>query len=122
MAFSTAAVLAASVLAVLARSEPQIFKPLKGGYENARETLGPPVPVFAAAPEENSKRMSAKSTPPKTASFAITVKHNEKLGDLALQYLGVYNQNSLREIQELNPQLIDPDHIEVGQTIYFPAR
>jgi len=122
MAFSTAAVLVASGLAVLARSEPQIFKPLESGYENARETLGPPVPVFAAAPEGNSKRMSAKSIPPKTASFAITVKPNEKLGDLAVQYLGVYNQNSLREIQALNPQLIDPDHIEAGQTIYFPAR
>jgi general secretion pathway protein A len=122
MAFSTAALLVASVVAVLARSEPQVLKPFQSGFENARETLGPPVPVFAAAPEDNNKRIFAQPAPPKTASFAITVKPNEKLGDLALEYLGVYNENSLREIQELNPQLIDPDHIEVGQTIYFPAR
>jgi general secretion pathway protein A len=122
MTFSTAGVLVATVLAVLARSEPQMFKPLQNGYESARETLGPPVSVFAAAPEKVSKPTSPKASPPKTASFAITVKPNEKLGDLALKYLGVYNENSLREIQELNPQLTDPDHIEVGQTIYLPAR
>jgi general secretion pathway protein A len=122
MTFSTAGILVATVLAVLARSEPQMFKPLQNGYENARETLGPPVPVFAAAPEKISKPMSPKSTPPKTASFAVTVKPNESIGDLALKYLGVFDQNSLREIQELNPQLTDPDHIEIGQTIYLPAR
>ena len=59
---------------------------------------------------------------PKNKPFAITVKPNQSVSDLALQYLGDFNEDSIREIQELNPSLTDPDHIEVGQTIWLPAR
>jgi nucleoid-associated protein YgaU len=118
MALSAAAILA-SLLGVLGWSEPKLLQPLHNGYEHALENLGPPVPVFAAAPAETSKPAPPF---PKTKSFAITVKPNQCVSDLALQYLGDFNEDRIREIQELNPSLTDPDHIEVGQTIWLPAR
>ena len=66
--------------------------------------------------------MSPKSLPRRMSHLQLQLSPMQSVADLALQYLGDYNQNSVREIQELNPQLIDPDHIEVGQTIWLPAR
>jgi general secretion pathway protein A len=120
MALSAAAIVA-SLLGVLGWSEPKLLEPLHNGYEHALENLGPPVPVFAAAPAETSKPAPPQSTP-KTNSFAITVKPNQSVSDLALQYLGDFSEDRVREIQKLNPSLTDPDHIEVGQTIWLPAR
>jgi type II secretory pathway predicted ATPase ExeA len=65
---------------------------------------------------------SAGSQRPKTAPLAVSVKPNESLGDLAVQYLGGFDQDRLRQIQKLNPKLTNPDHIEIGQTILLPAR
>jgi general secretion pathway protein A len=53
--------------------------------------------------------------------FAITVAANEKLGDISVQYLGSYDLEHLRQIRKLNPDLANPDHIEVGQQIWLPG-
>jgi type II secretory pathway predicted ATPase ExeA len=65
---------------------------------------------------------SASSARPRAAPLAVSVKRNESLGDLAMQYLGGFDQDRLRQIQKLNPKLTNPDHIEIGQTILLPAR
>jgi hypothetical protein len=35
--------------------------------------------------------------------------------------VGRYDNVVLTEIQKLNPQLRDPNHLEVGQEIHFPV-
>ncbi len=52
---------------------------------------------------------------------AITVEPGQKLRDISERYLGAYDFQRLHQIQALNPKLIDPDHIEVGQKIWLPA-
>jgi nucleoid-associated protein YgaU len=57
---------------------------------------------------------------PKAAPIEITVQPHQRLGDIAVQYLGSADLQSLRQIQALNPMLIDPNHIEPGQKIRLP--
>jgi hypothetical protein len=39
-----------------------------------------------------------------TVPFAVIVRPNESLGDLAMQYLGDFDRDRTRQIQELNPE------------------
>jgi nucleoid-associated protein YgaU len=48
------------------------------------------------------------------------VQHDETLAKIALSYFGFWNPAVLREIRELNPDLVDPNQIKVGQSIRFP--
>ncbi len=59
-----------------------------------------------------------EATGPKT----ITVVPGDTLEAIATQNLGDYNHTVLRQIQALNPRLLDPDHIESGRTIRLPGR
>lgn len=79
--------------------------------------LPPSVPVPVVA--NTSKPIVAEPTP-KAAPIEITVEPHQRLGDIALQYLGSADLQSLRQIQALNPKLIDPNHIEPGQKIRVP--
>jgi hypothetical protein len=58
---------------------------------------------------------------PNTVPFAVIVKPNESLGDLAMQCLGDFDRDRTRQIQKLNAELSNPDYIEIGQTILLPA-
>jgi type II secretory pathway predicted ATPase ExeA len=58
---------------------------------------------------------------PSTAPFKITVKPDQRIQEISMQYLGGYDLQRLRQIQALNPKLTDPDHIEVGQDIWLPG-
>ena len=57
----------------------------------------------------------------KTAPFEITVRPNQNLQNIAVQYLGGFDLARLHQIQSLNPKLNDPDHIEAGQKIWLPG-
>ena len=63
----------------------------------------------------------ATESAPNTAPFAITVEPDQTLQNISDQYLGGYDLQRLHQIQTLNPKLTDPDHIEVGQTIWLPG-
>jgi len=58
---------------------------------------------------------------PKTRSIQIRVEPNQTLAGIAMEYLGSSDVQSIRQIQTLNPKLVDPDHILVGQTIWLPG-
>jgi type II secretory pathway predicted ATPase ExeA len=50
------------------------------------------------------------------------VRPNETIWNLCVSSLGRYDQAALAELRKLNPELIDLDHIEVGQQIRLPLR
>ena len=73
--------------------------------------------VAAEAKPLSVKVQPAVQSPP----FQITVRPNDRLKDLAVHYLGEFNQQRLNQIKALNPKLTDPDHIEVGQRLWLPG-
>ena len=56
---------------------------------------------------------------PNTVPFAVIVKPNESLGDLAIEICGRLRSRSFSS--DLNRKLSNPDFIEIGQTILLPA-
>jgi type II secretory pathway predicted ATPase ExeA len=53
-------------------------------------------------------------------SFTYVVKPKDTLRDLCVSVLGRYDKVVLAKLQELNPDLEFPDHLETGQVIRFP--
>ncbi len=53
-------------------------------------------------------------------SFAYVVQPKDTLRDLCMSMLGRYDRSVLSEIRELNPDLKNPDHLDVGQEIRLP--
>jgi type II secretory pathway predicted ATPase ExeA len=52
----------------------------------------------------------------------VVVEAGQTLDQISLLYLGRYSVEIVRQIQSLNPQLLDPSHIEVGQEIRLPVQ
>lgn len=63
----------------------------------------------------------ATESAPKSVPFAIRVEPNQRLEDISVQYLRGFDLQRLHQIQALNPKLTNPDHIEIGQTIWLPG-
>jgi hypothetical protein len=53
-------------------------------------------------------------------SFGYVIQPKDTLRDLCVVIVGRYDRNVLSEIRELNPNLKNPDHLDVGQEIRFP--
>lgn len=54
--------------------------------------------------------------------IAITVDSEQTLSAISVSELGSYDDQLLREIRDLNPELIDPNLIHPGQRILLPRR
>jgi type II secretory pathway predicted ATPase ExeA len=54
------------------------------------------------------------------SSFTYVIQPKDTLRDLCVSMLGRYDQSVLSEIRELNPDLKNPDHLDVGQEIHLP--
>jgi type II secretory pathway predicted ATPase ExeA len=52
--------------------------------------------------------------------FTYVVQPNDTLRDLCMSTVGRYDSAILAEIQRLNPELINPNHLNAGQEIRFP--
>lgn len=52
--------------------------------------------------------------------FIYVVQPRDTLRDLCVLTLGRYDEVVLSQIQKLNPELRDPDHLDVGQKIRLP--
>lgn len=80
------------------------------------------VPI--STPIANQTRLvhveDSKSTQ-QSQPFKITVGPNQTLRDIAVQYLGEFNETRLRQIRALNPSMEDPDYLLVGQSIWLPG-
>ena len=75
------------------------------------------VPTSAAM--DTSNPVVAEPAPQPT--FEVTVEPDQTLQDIAVEYLGGFDSSRLRQIQELNPSLTDPDFILAGQKIRLPG-
>jgi type II secretory pathway predicted ATPase ExeA len=53
-------------------------------------------------------------------SFKYVIQPNDTLHDLCVSMLGRYDSIVLSEIRQLNPDLKNPDHLDVGQEIRLP--
>ena len=51
---------------------------------------------------------------------SVTVRKDDTLRSLSLAHLGRFDVTALIELSSLNPEIVDPDHIEIGQTIRMP--
>lgn len=77
--------------------------------EQAVTETAPPVPDLSApAPPANP--------------IEVTVVLKETLSDIAVNRLGSFDDEVLREIEELNPGITNPDLIYPGQKLLLPAR
>jgi general secretion pathway protein A len=83
------------------------------GTTTAPATAGKGVPAVGASVET-----SAQDSPP--TAVTVIVQPGQSLKEICLQNVGRYDAELLSEISELNPQMKDPDHIEVGQSIWLP--
>jgi len=52
--------------------------------------------------------------------ITVAVKPDQTLRDLSILYGGRYDNDMLKQILALNPELKDPDHLEPGQLIRLP--
>ncbi|MGO8758732.1 MAG: hypothetical protein ACLQG3_11470 [Terracidiphilus sp.] len=84
----------------------------------ASTAVSPPNPAPAVV---NASKNTVAELGLKAGSFQITAEPNQTLREISVRYLGVWDQKRLREIQALNPQLTDLDHLRVGQKIWLPA-
>jgi general secretion pathway protein A len=82
-----------------------------------------PAPATAPAPAPEATS-SNRSLPPARPSdvrvLTVIVEKGATLRHLSLVYLNRFDPIALREIRALNPELTDPDHIELGQQIRLP--
>lgn len=108
------------------------FSALKAG--NSAWTQPAP-PVAAASPTEArtaavqpSPATLPKSVEPKTDPVratthpdrTIVVEPAQTLAQISRRYVGRYDSRLIAEIQALNPEMTDPNHLEVGQRIRLP--
>jgi general secretion pathway protein A len=79
-------------------------------YEHGIQALSSPVGTRAATPAENATE----------AFHSIIVTPGQTLYRISVENFGKYNHEIIREIQDVNPWLIDPNHVKPGQEIRIP--
>jgi len=84
--------------------EPQLEPGLKGA------------PIAQPSPE-SLKPGAGKSS---TKTFIYVIQPQDTLRDLCVSMLGRYDDTVLSEIRQLNPQMKDFNHLDVGQAIRLP--
>ena len=80
-------------------------------------------PPAAAAPAAPAAKPEPSGPAPKSAAprrDLVVVEPHQTLTDIGNLYLGEYNATVLARLRQLNPDLGDPDHLEVGQKIRLP--
>lgn len=76
---------------------------------------------LTASPTNRSPVDAAKPPTPPSLLGDLTVARNETLGDLIRMLYGRFTPDLLERVSQANPQLHNPDAIEVGQNLSFPA-
>ncbi len=91
--------------------------PIPASSPNATTVPAPPV----ATPPPAAPSVDTQAPPdnePKTVK--VTVRPGETLQQIALRTLGQDDSQILKQIQQLNPRMTNPDHIEADQEIRLP--
>jgi hypothetical protein len=50
----------------------------------------------------------------------VIVQPGDTLRQIILRTIGEYNRNAIEQVRKLNPNIVDVDHLEVGQAIRLP--
>lgn len=98
------------------------------GMESSRAILAahsypPPVQPAAAKPADPPPAEPPAVDPPvpkHPAYFVYSVQPKDTLHDICMSGLGSYNSAVLAEVRKLNPELRNPNQLEVGQQIRLP--
>jgi len=96
-------------------------------FYKSEDPLLPDLSASSAHPHFSVPVMAANILPavvspaPKPAPVAIKVEPNQTLTSIAMEHFGSTDSQLIQQIKTLNPNLIDPDHILAGQTIWLPA-
>jgi general secretion pathway protein A len=91
----------------------------------SRPASAEPVPVAPLSPVDPVSStaitpvLDSAGTDSRTRSIVV-VETSQNLFRISLRYLGAYNPQLLKQIRALNPRLLDPNHIEIGQEIRLP--
>jgi general secretion pathway protein A len=73
--------------------------------------------------DQQSYELLQTDAPENSLSFFIyVVQSKDTLRDLCVSTLGHYDKAVLSQIQQLNPELRNPDHLDVGQKIRLPLQ
>jgi len=88
-------------------------------------TLGsesrPAPPVADTSGDPPPRELSRADAPEQwLSSFTYVVQPKDTLRDLCVSTLGRYDKHVVSEIQKLNPDLTNPDHLEAGREIRLP--
>jgi hypothetical protein len=89
--------------------------------------LSPPPTGPAATPERTQTAPAAAAAPATTAPGppdvigTINLRRNETISGLIHRIYGSYSNKNFRSIILANPRIEDPDRVEVGHPIRFPA-
>lgn len=105
------------------QSFPSASPLLEKSTETSTETG--PSPLIGEKSAESPAVERAQSTPTNRASsttelVTVAVQPGDTLYRIALRTMGQANDSLLEQIQDLNPSVTNPDHIEVGQEIRLP--
>jgi type II secretory pathway predicted ATPase ExeA len=111
--------LAICTLGVIGIMEHRTHQSHKSGDEHS---LGQDaVPASVSGQAGASTGLATSREPDPNAPFEIAVAPNQTIQEIAVQYLGAFNPQSLHQIQVLNPELKDPNFIVVGQNLWLPG-
>jgi general secretion pathway protein A len=88
----------------------------------AAEQQSPPAAIANNAVVSTPPKPEAQIEPETRKPYAellgnITLKHNETLSGLIQKVYGRYNSKYFRSLILANPDIVDPDRVEIGQTI-----
>jgi general secretion pathway protein A len=112
--------LLASILGAIALSQLLTARSSKAGYGHSLNLPVAPKPVQAPA-RATSDKIAPGGPTPKIKKSKIAVAPHQTAEDIALKFIGAFDQQRSRQIQALNPELVDPDNIEPGQQLLLPA-
>lgn len=119
-ALALTAMLVFSALAVQGVMELRTYQSRMSGDDHSHYQGAVPEPVHASTTVDPREDVASEPTS-KHRSFEITVEPDQRLQDIAVQYLGGYDVHRLHQIQALNPELTDPDFIVAGQKLRLPG-
>src|SRR6267143_2837541 len=104
------------------------FRPSAAIYQDAQTTSAitgsesrPAQPVMdPAADQQPHELLQTDARENSLSSLAYVVQPKDTLRELCVSILGRYDEAVLSQIQKLNPELRNPDHLDVGQKIRLP--
>ncbi len=101
----------------LPAAAPRQSQPPAAAPEANAMTPAMPAPSAAAAPAGEAEEAPAAANP---ADLTVVVKPLDTLWQISQRYLGRAEPQTFKAISQMNPELKDLDHIEVGQHIRLP--